>query len=389
MLNIEKARKALSDERLSAWFLYNVFHRDEIADAVLEVPRERTNTRPWACVITLDRPPIKIVHRIEQSILSHVPGTTVPYYTRKELLQALGAALPRAGSVAADYSTGIPVGSFFDHGAALLLQSLGASLAPAESLVSRFLGTIDDAGRRSHQAAERVLRAAVHDAWARLAQTLRGGGTVTEGDAREWIVQRIAQAGLVSDAPPVVAAGSHSSDPHYGFDGPGAPLAPGDVVQFDVWARETAAGAVYGDISWVGVCSATPRPEQSRLFDVVREAREAGIALLSQRVARGEPVRGADVDGAVRAVLIAQGFEAAVRHRTGHSIGSRVHGFGVNLDSVEFPDERLLTDGACFSVEPGLYLEGFGMRTEVDCCIYDGRLEVTGGQRQERLLTLG
>jgi Xaa-Pro dipeptidase len=389
MLNIDKARKALREEGLSAWFLYNVFHRDEIADTVLEVSPERTNTRPWACIISLDRPPVKIVHRIEESILSHVPGDTVSYYTRKDLLQALGTALPRAGSVAADYSPGIPVGSFFDHGAALLLQSLGATLAPAEGLVSRFLGAIDEAGRRSHEAAGRVLYAAVKDAWARLASAFRAGKAVTEGDARGWIAQSIAQAGLESDAPPVVGAGPHTSDPHYGFAGAGSRFAAGDVVQFDVWARGKEQGNIYADISWVGVCAAAASAEQLRTFAALRQARDAGIALLEARVAEGKPVRGAEVDAAVRAVLIEHGFEAGLRHRTGHSIGGRVHGFGVNLDSVEFPDERLLTDGACFSVEPGLYLGEFGMRTEVDCCIHDGRLDVTGGERQMGLLTLG
>jgi Xaa-Pro aminopeptidase len=146
---------------------------------------------------------------------------------------------------------------------------------------------------------------------------------------------------------------------------------------------------VYADISWVGVLADRPSGDEERAFDAIREARDAAIDLLDSRLAAGQSTTGADVDRAARAVLVRRGFGAWIRHRTGHSIGGRVHGYGVNLDSVEFPDERPLIDGACFSVEPGVYGTTFGMRTEVDCFIHAGRLTVTGGVRQDRLLTSG
>jgi Xaa-Pro aminopeptidase len=160
-------------------------------------------------------------------------------------------------------------------------------------------------------------------------------------------------------------------------------------VQFDIWAKEKTAGAVYADISWVGVCAPSPAPLQQRLFEAVRDAREAAVSLLQRRLASGTPVTGAEVDRAARQVLVDRGFAQGIKHRTGHSIGERVHGYGVNLDSVEFPDDRILAEGACFSVEPGLYLEELGMRTEIDCLIHDGELRVTGTGRQFALLTLG
>lgn len=388
MIDTEKTRKALSEQGFSGWLFYNVFHRDEIADLVLEVPRERSNTRPWVCVLSLDRQPVKIVHRIEASILDHVPGETIPYYTREEFLQALRSALPEKGRIAADYSESIPVGSFLDHGAARLLQSVGASLVPAESLVASYLGTIDDEGRRSHAAAARVLYAAVADAWARLSRMLSEGRVLTEGDVRDWIMEAFAGAGLVSDGPPIVGTGRHTADPHFQAAGPGAALEQGDVVQFDIWAREKTPGAVFADISWVGVCAASPAPRQLEVFEAVRLAREAAVSLLQRRFAEKTPVSGADVDWAARAELAKRGFAKGIRHRTGHSIGARVHGFGVNLDSVEFPDDRILAEGACFSIEPGIYLEDFGMRTEIDCLISGGQPVVTGGPRQAALLLL-
>jgi Xaa-Pro aminopeptidase len=340
------------------------------------------------CVLSLDRQPIKIVHRIEASILDHLPGETIPYYTREEFVRALRSALPEKGRIAVDYSESIPVGSFLDHGTARLLQSLGASLVPSESLVSSCLGTIDDEGRRSHEAAARVLYATVADAWARLSRMLREGRVLTEGDVRDWIVEAIASAGLVIDGPPIVGAGRHTADPHFQAAGSGAALEQGDVVQFDIWAREKAPGSVFADISWVGVCAASPAPRQREVFEAVRLAREAAVSLLQRRLAEKTPVSGADVDQAARAALADRGFAKGIRHRTGHSISARVHGFGVNLDSVEFPDNRILAEGACFSIEPGIYLDDFGMRTEIDCIISGGQPVVTGGPRQAALLLL-
>jgi len=388
MLDILKSQKAIREEGLAAWLFYNVFHRDEIAELVLEVPPDRTNTRPWVCILFPDSPPAKIAHVIEPSILDHVPGDTILYSTRDEFSRAVAKVLPAEGKVAADYSTGIPVGSFLDHGTAMFLQSLGASLISAEGLVARYLGTIDPRGRESHERAGRALYAAIQEAWSKLAAAMHGGWTVLEGEVRDWIVRSLADAGLVYEGQPVAGAGRHTADPHFGVSGGGAVIERGDVVQFDVWAREKSPGAVFADISWLGVCAPSPTPIQKEVFDAVLEAREAALSLLARGFAGGAPMRGADVDRAARAVLARRGFEKGIRHRTGHSIGTRVHGFGVNLDSVEFPDERVITEGSCFSIEPGIYLEQFGMRTEIDCCIRDGRPEVTGGERQTALLTL-
>ena len=389
MLNLDRAREAIRDEGLSGWLFYNVFHRDEIADLVLGMNPHKKNTRPWVCIVSLDRPTQKIVHRIEASILDEVPGETTSYYTREEFRQALTRALPRSGRIGADWSAGIPVGSFLDHGTALLLQSLGVELAPSDGLVPRYLGALDETGRSSHEAAAAVLYDAVESAWRRIREAAAAGRALTEGEVSGWMAEDVARAGLESDGPPVVAVGAHTADPHYGPEGAGAAFAPGDVVQFDLWARGRDPGSVYADISWVGVYAAEPTAQQAAMFAAVREAREAAVRLLRERLSAGRAVSGADADRAARAVLIAHGFEQDIKHRTGHSIGGNVHGFGVNLDSVEFPDERPLGEGACFSVEPGVYRGAFGMRTEIDCIVHQGRLVVTGKTPQDSLLALG
>jgi Xaa-Pro dipeptidase len=388
MLDIERMHGAIREEGLSGWLFYNMFHRDAIADLVLQVPAERSNTRPWVWLFLLDRPPVKIVHQIEASVLSHLPGETILYYTREEFARALTRVIPRAGKLAADFSTGIPVSSFLDHGTASFIQSLGVSLASAESLVAAYLGTVDERGRFSQESSGKVLHAAVKDAWSRLAEAMRAGRTVREGDLRDWIAGSIASAGLVNEGPPITGAGRHTNDPHFTVEGRGEVVKRGDVIQFDLWGRAKEEDAIYADISWLGVCAPAPTADQKKVFDAVVAAREAALSFLREGLARGDALSGAAVDRAARAVLVERGFAANIRHRTGHSIGSRVHGFGVNLDSVEFPDERLLREGACFSIEPGVYREEFGMRTEIDCCIHDGRPVVTGGERQTGLLVL-
>jgi Xaa-Pro dipeptidase len=395
MLDIENPRTAIRAEGLSGWLLANIFHRDEIADIVLGVPAHKTNTRPWVCLLYPDRPALKIVHHIEASILDHVPGKTVLYSTRDELTAALSINLPKGGAVAADFSPTIPVGSFLDHGTALLVEACGCRLVPAENLVARCLGTLDSAGFQSHAEAAAVLYSAVRQAWVLVKERLGGDGgrggsqrALHEGDLRDLIARLFVEAGLVSDGPPMVAAGIHSSDPHYGAQGNGAALQAGDVVQFDIWARKDSPGAVYADISWVGIAAREPSPAQQRAFDAVVGAREEALAALAAGLAEGRGVRGAEVDAAARRTLVALGYGDFLRHRTGHSIGGRVHGFGVNLDSVEFPDTRIIPEGACFSIEPGAYLPEFGMRTEIDCVIRDGKIEVTGEERQRTLLLL-
>jgi Xaa-Pro dipeptidase len=393
MLEIEKPRTAIREEGLSAWLLFNVFHRDEIADIVLDVPRERTNTRPWICILFPDRPAVKIIHHIEASILDHVPGRTLLYSTREEYTAALSQSLPRGATVAADFSEAIPVGSFLDHGTALLVEACGCKLAPAENLVARCLGTLDSEGAQSHAEAAVVLYSAVREAWGlvkgRLGADAGNPHALHEGELRDLISRMFADAGLVSDAPPMVAFGAHSSDPHYSTQGAGAAVKAGDVIQFDIWAKKDSPGAVYADISWVGIAAREASPEQERVFKALVSAREEAIAVLTRGLSEGRGVRGAEVDAAARGKLAALGYGDFIRHRTGHSIGGRVHGYGVNLDSAEFPDTRVIPEGACFSIEPGLYLPAFGMRTEIDCLIRGGKLEVTGGKRQQALLVLG
>jgi Xaa-Pro dipeptidase len=389
MRDLKRTQKAIREENLDGWLFYNLHHRDEISDLVLNVPKDRANTRPWVCAVFPDHPPIKIVHSIESCILDHVPGPKTVYGTREEFMQSLRGRIPKVRRLAAQFSTRFPVGSFLDHGTALLLEQGGIGLVSSESLVARCLGSLDDAGVKSHEKAACALYEIVRSVWYRVAAAVRSGKSPREAEVRDWMVCLLAECGLECDGAPILASGRGSADPHYAPHGEGELLRPGDVVQFDIWAKERAAGSVYADISWVGVLAEEPSPRYSRVFDAVVTARETAIDYIQTRLRGGVEVSGAEVDATVRGKLDGLGFVKGIRHRTGHSIGEQVHGFGVNLDSVEFPDDRPLVEGACFSIEPGVYMEHFGMRTEIDAYIRNGRLVVSGNERQARLLTLG
>jgi Xaa-Pro dipeptidase len=387
MTDVARIVRAIREAGLCGWLFYNQFHRDEISDLALGIPRATHNSRPWAYVVPAEGEPTRIVHVIEPGILEHLPGRLVRCTARDDLFAAIGGALGPGARLAAQFSTAFPVSSFLDHGTAQLIERLGIRLVPSEELIVDCLGTLDADGEASHRRAALALHAVVHAAWARIRSACAGGGAVHEADVQEWIAGLVADAGLETDGPLLVAAGEASADPHYEPVGRGRRLLPGDVVQLDLWAREPGERSVFADISWVGVLAPRPTAEQDRVFDAVVCAREAGAAALDTGLAAG--LSGADVDRAVRGCIDSLGFAAGLRHRTGHAIGTRVHGYGVNLDSVEFPDHRRLREGSCFSIEPGIYLDRFGMRTEVDGIVRGGRLELTGGPRQQRLLDLG
>ncbi len=411
MFDIRKARQAIAEEGLSGWLFSNLRHRDAISDRILEIPKASHNTRPWIYLVPPHGQPVRLVHAIEAGILDHLPGRKLAYDSRESFRQGLremGATeiageaggkrrAPRRaetvadGKVAAQFSPDLPVLSFLDHGTAQLLKSCGFKLVSSASLIQRFLGVLGPEGIESHEEAAHRLYAIVSQVWARLRVTFRerlesNRRPLTEGEVQRWIAELFERDGLESDFPPLVAAGRNTADPHYTPQGAGEPLLPGEVVQLDIWARRKEPGSIYADISWVGVLAAEPPIEVKRAFEAVRDARELAVSTIAAGLKAGTGVRGMDVDRAVRAFLKSRGFGEALRHRTGHAIDSEVHGYGVNLDSTEFPDDRLILEGSCFSVEPGVYPGPFGVRTEIDAYVRRKKLIVSGGAAQVDLL---
>ena len=383
-MDLDAVRAALKAEGLDAWIFCNFKHRDALSDAIVGIDGGVTNTRWWFLVVPAEGEPTRIVNGVEPGILDRVPGARRVYSGREALARELSAF--RGLKVGAHWSETVSAVSYLDHGTALLLEASGLELRGAESLVQRLLGTLDIEGIESHEASARKLYSIVDTVWAEISERFRTGSPVTEREVQRRILSLFDGLGLECDHPPIVAAGPNAGDPHYEPGDTSRTFEPGDVVQLDLWAKARGKGAIYADISWLGVFGTEAPPRVAKAFADLLAARDGALAFIKERLAAGMPPSGAEVDERARSLLIGSGHEAALRHRLGHGIDTECHGSGANLDSVEFPDRRLLVEGSCFSIEPGIYFEDFGLRTEIDVYIRDGLAVVSGGTPQTRLL---
>lgn len=388
MFSLDKIRAALRDAGVDWWLFCNFHHRDPLSDRILGLSADTTNSRFWFYFVPAEGEPLRLVHAVEAGALDGLPGRLQRYASRAGLEEALGAF--RGRRVGVQWSETVSAISTLDHGTARLLEAAGIGLVPADGLVQRLLGLLDAAGIDSHERAARNLYEIVRRVWARVDEAYRKGRELRELEVQGWILSLFEEMGMETDHPPIVGAGIHSNDPHFAPD-PKVDRAfvKGDVIQLDLWARLREPGAVYADISWLGIFGPEVPAKVAVPFATLIAARDSAVSLIEAAAAAGRRATGAEVDAGVRKVLIDAGYSGALRHRTGHGIDVDVHGSGANLDSVEFPDRRELIEGACFSVEPGLYFEDFGLRTEIDVYIKDGKPRVSGDRPQSSLLLCG
>jgi Xaa-Pro aminopeptidase len=211
-------------------------------------------------------------------------------------------------------------------------------------------------------------------------------GPATEYEIQRWFREQFDRAGLITDDGPIVAVNANSGNPHYEPSAERhAPMKEGDFVLLDVWAKRNTPEAVYYDITWTGSIG-RPSDKQREIFDIVTRARDAGVAKAQEAVSAGRKLAGWEVDKATRDVIEAAGYGSYFIHRTGHSIATEVHGNGANMDNLEIHDERQVLPNTCFSVEPGIYLPEFGVRSEVDVLVRERSAEVTGRIQRELVI---
>jgi Xaa-Pro dipeptidase len=238
----------------------------------------------------------------------------------------------------------------------------------------------------SHLAAGRAIDGIVSGAFQYAANCVREKKPLTEYDLQQWIAQKFAEAGIMTEEGPDVAVNANASDPHYGpTREKSAAIREGDLLLLDVWGKQKTEGSVYYDVSWVGYMGASVPEKYAKVFKVLREARDRAVELIRSSVKAGKPLQGWQVDKAARGVVEKAGYGKYFFHRTGHNIGTSVHGNGVNMDGLETQDERHLIPRTCNSVEPGIYLPEFGMRTEVDVYVDSKDARVTGAIQTEIL----
>ena len=376
--------------KLDGWLFYDFRARDPIAQGILQLP-PGMRTRRWFYFVPAKGTPRKLVHKIETESLAALPGDTLFYAGQDELRKNLGKLLGRAKNVAMQYSpkNAIPYVAMVDAGTVELVRSTGAKVVSSADLVQKYEACCSPAQLESHLAAGAVIDRVVREAFQLAAKNVREKKTFTEYDLKLWILKEFESAGIIVDQGPDIAVGPHASDPHYGPTQESAsPIREGDLLLLDVWGKTKAAGSVYYDITWVGYLGAKVPEKMAKIFGIVREARDKAVALIQSSVAAGAPLQGWQVDKAARKVIEKAGYGKYFFHRTGHNIGQSVHGNGVNMDGLETHDVRHLIPKTCNSIEPGIYLPEFGIRSEVNVYVGEKEARVTGAVQNEILALL-
>jgi Xaa-Pro dipeptidase len=389
-LDINGMQSDLRLAKLDGWLFYDFRGRDPIAQNILQLP-PGMRTRRWYYFVPAKGAPRKLVHKIETESLASLPGETLFYAEQGELRRNLGNLVGRGKKIAMQYSpkNAIPYVAMVDAGTIELVRSVGAKVVSSADLVQKYEACWTQAQLDSHLAAGAVIDRVVSQAFQLAAKNVREKNIFTEYNLQQWIRKEFDSAGIATDQGPDVAVGAHASDPHYGPSPQTAsPIREGDLLLLDVWGKTKEAGSVYYDITWVGYLGTKVPEKMAKVFGIVREARDKAVDLIQSSVAKGKPLQGWQVDGAARKVIEKAGYGKYFFHRTGHNIGQTVHGNGVNMDGLETHDVRHLIPKTCNSIEPGIYLPEFGIRSEVNVYVGEKEARVTGAVQKEILALL-
>ena len=391
-MDLHAIQQALEAAALDGWLFYDFHNRDPISYRVLALDFGKFTSRRWFYFIPAKGTPRALVHRVEPTKLDSLPGRKQFYLAWQELHRFLAEILGPVGRIAMQYSPmgDIPYVSTVDGGTLDLVRSFGHEVISSADLVQRFEATIDEAGYRSHLNAAEKIQRIKDEAFASIESSVRSGRDLSEHEVQQFILGRFEQEGLTCLGEwPIVGVNDHPANPHFEPTPKNARvIRRGDKVLIDLWAKLDQPGAIFYDITWCGYVGTDPPRKYVEIFEVVRDARKAAVDFVRQRFADQEPVFGWEVDDACRDVVAERGYGSYFIHRTGHSIGEVVHGNGSHIDNLETRETRRLVPGICFSVEPGIYLDGeMAVRSEINCFItLDGEVMVAGEEQESLIL---
>jgi Xaa-Pro dipeptidase len=398
---VAEIQKALQAAKLDGWLFYDFRGSDPLAARILRLGEHASGSRRWFYYIPATGEPTKIVHSIERAKLDALPGKRLIYRGWEELDGHLAGAIqgppenrPRHGvtkRIAMQYSprNDIPYISRVDAGTIELVKSFGVEVVTSAELVQQFEAVLTPAQKQSHIEASDKLHRILMEAFAEIGQDIRAEKPITEYDIQQFISRRLDEEGMTKEDG-IVAVNAHTANPHYfPTRETASPIKRGDFVLLDIVGKLRQPGAIYTDQTWTGFVGDTVPEEYVRIFNIVREARDTATDFVRKNIREGKRIHGAEVDDVSRGVIKRAGYGEQFTHRTGHSIGEEDHGNGVNIDNFETRDSRFITAGVCFSIEPGIYLEGrFGVRSEIDVYVGDHDIEVTGQPIQTAIVPI-
>lgn len=392
MFDLPAVQQAIRAQGCDGWLLYDFRGTNVLAQRVVGLAEKKLSRR-WFYYVPATGEPRKLAHAIEPASLDALPGKQKTIYRRWQELEAgVGALLTGAKRIAMEYSprNGNPYIGRVDAGTIELVKSFGVEVISSGDLVQEFEATWDAVQEASHFAAEKVTDGAFGVAWAFIADKLKTGSAVTELEVQKRILDHFTTNRCTTYSPPIVGVGPHSGDPHYEpTPETNSPIRAGDFVLIDLWAKLDQPRAVYSDLTRVGFVGQSVPEKFTKIFNIVATARDAGINCVKQAFAAKRSLTGAEVDDATRAVIDKAGYGDWFTHRTGHNIGQEVHGNGAHIDGLETRDDRRIMPGTCFSIEPGIYLPEFGVRSEVNVYVdRSSEVHVTGGELQREIVRI-
>lgn len=389
-MKLEAIQAALRDAGYDGWLFYDHHHRDPIGERILGLDPKAHITRRWYYFIPATGEPRKLMHRIEQGRLDSLPGSKGLYSSWQELATGLRAMLGGSRRIAMQYSpdNAIMYVSMVDAGTVEFLRSIGKQIVSSADLVSQFEAVLTEKQIISHSVAQMAIDEILDEGWREIARRLRPvngkPGKVTEFDMVQWLSEGMKRANLVWENGPNVSVNANCSDSHYEPTADHtAEIKEGDFLLIDIWGRVDDADSIFYDITWTGVVGREPTEREQLVFEIVCNARDAAISAVEQAFAEGRAIRGFEADDAARAVIRTAGFADYFTHRTGHNIAHEIHGPGAHLDNLETHDVRQILPNTCFSVEPGIYLPDFGVRSEIDMLTAPNKAWVTGKIQRE------
>jgi Xaa-Pro aminopeptidase len=394
-MELERIQQALQADGFDGWLFYDFRKSNPIAYQVLSLSIEEMYTRRWFYFIPPQGEPTAIISAVEPHVLRTLPGKRKVYRSWQEMHQFLQEVLKPQMEVAMEHSplNAIPYLACVDAGTVDLIRSFGVEVIGSFNLAQRFIAQLSEEQIASHREAGRRLMAIKDQCFAELGDELRADHELHEYQVQQRFLELIIRAGLIlpEDELPIVAVNANSGNPHYEpTHTQSSPIRRGDLVLCDFWGALPALGSIYADYTWMafaGTCDEIPA-HQRNVFKIVRSARDIAIAFMRAQLAKGERLEGCMVDDVARDIIRKAGYGEAFVHRTGHSIGTVIHGNGANIDNFETRDVRVLLPCTCNSIEPGIYLPEFGMRSEVDTLIFEHDIEVTGGPAQDEIVPL-
>ncbi len=388
-LPIEAVQRALKEEGFDGWLLYDFHGSNPIATQVAGLAGSgKMATRRWYYLIPATGQPRGLVHAIERHNLDALPGDKQPYAGRQQLDAGLRKLLDGVKRVAMEYSPGnnIPYLSRVDAGTIEAIRELGIEVGSSGDLVQRFEAIWSDAALKTHVAASEKLYEIKDRTFELIRERMRSKTAVDEYEVQQRMVGWYKELGLKVEQPNV-SAQENAGNPHYMPPQTGSrAIRPNELVLIDLWGKLPTPGAVFADITWVGYTGLQVPDEFARAFAAAADGRDAAVDLVRSSTAAGADLRGWQVDRACRDVIDRAGYGNLFIHRTGHSLGEEVHGNGVHMDDYETRDDRRLIAGTGFTIEPGVYNDRFGVRTEINMFVGEREARVTGPLQQEIVL---